>query len=226
MVSRLLSVVLMMFVASMVYCQQNPFMEDAEGHPLKWGSTYVIDGDPYFHKDYAFADLTSASGKTYKDVRIKFNLVERQLQYILDDGKEMVANTSIKKIRFPSLYTEDGVLTNVVLQSDTGFLNNPDANIYQVFDSGRVSLMKKINETFTDNQKYSEATTTRHFQRQEIDFIVDTNGEFRKLEKSKSFILELLKDKFKEVELYINKNNLKCKSFKDFRDIVQYYNSL
>ena len=30
---------------------QNPFMKDANGMPLYWGSTYRAEGSPYYHSD-------------------------------------------------------------------------------------------------------------------------------------------------------------------------------
>ena len=210
----------------LTYAQQNPFMNDANGRPLYWGSNYIADGSPYYHDSYNLAEITSTSGKVYKDVRIKLNLVDLAIQYMTEDGGEMIASTGIKSIRFPVLSTEDGPKSNVWLISSTPSINQPNAIIYQVLDSGKVSLLKKISITYRDEKKYGEAVITRHFDRKEIEYLRQANGEYVKLDKSRSFILTALSDKRERIENYITNNNIKCKSAKDFQLIVMYYNSL
>ena len=205
---------------------QNPFMKDANGMPLYWGSTYRAEGSPYYHSDYNWAEITTSNGTVYKDVRVKFNLVERKVQYLADDGTEMLATTAIRSIRFPVLIAEDGSKSNVMLISKTGSVNEANATIYEVLDSGKISLLKQVDITFRDEKKYSEAVITRHFDRKETDFLLLPNGEYKKLEKNRSFISGVMVDKLKEIDAYITSHNLKCKSTKDFQQIVNYYNSL
>ena len=95
-----------------------------------------------------------------------------------------------------------------------------------MLDSGKVSLLKKISITYRDEKKYGEAVITRHFDRKEIEYLRQANGEYVKLDKSRSFILTALSDKRERIENYITNNNIKCKSAKDFQLIVMYYNSL
>ena len=222
-------VILCFFCCLQAICfaqNQNPFMKDANGMPLYWGSTYRAEGSPYFHNEYNWAEITTANGTVYTDVRVKFNLVERKVQYMADDGTEMLATTEIRSIRFPVLIGEDGSKNSVTLISKTGIINNEDAMIYQVLDSGKISLLRKVDITFRDEKKYSEAVITRHFERKETEFLLLPNGEYKKLEKSRSFISGVMVDKLKEIDSFISSNNLKCKSTKDFQQIVNYYNSL
>ena len=113
-----------------------------------------------------------------------------------------------------------------MLISKTGSVNEANATIYEVLDSGKISLLKQVDITFRDEKKYSEAVITRHFDRKETDFLLLPNGEYKKLEKNRSFISGVMVDKLKEIDAYITSHNLKCKSTKDFQQIVNYYNSL
>ena len=225
--SRLLIICLgLCFNATSFAQQQNPFLNDANGRPLYWGSTYRQEGSPYFHNEYNWAEIVSSNGTFYKDVRIKYNVVEHKVQYIGDDGVEMLANSGIRSIRFPLLVSEDGSRVNVKLVSNTGILNEGEPIIYELLDSGKISLLKKISITYRDDKKYGEAVITRHYDRKETEFVKLANGEYKKLEKTRSFILEITADKLKEIDTYINANNIKCKSTKDFQLIISYYNSL
>ena len=79
---RKLVTFLMILLASVavINAQQNPFMNDANGRPLYWGANYVPDGTPYFHEQYNWADITTLKGTVYKDVRVKYNLLDRVVQ--------------------------------------------------------------------------------------------------------------------------------------------------
>jgi hypothetical protein len=203
-----------------------PFLKDANGRPLHWGSTYVADGSPYYYDEYIWADITVSSGKIYKDVRVKFNLIDHQLQYLADDGTEMIATTAVKSIRFTSFpVTRDSVKT-ITLISNNGVLNQPEVSIYEVLDSGKSSLLKKISVSYRDEKKYGEAVTTRHFERKENEFFILLNNEYKKVEKKNEFFLTLLHDRSKEIEDFINKNRLNCRSIKDIQQLIRYYNSL
>lgn len=204
----------------------NPFLRDANGRPLHWGSTYVADGSPYYYDEYTWADVTVSSGKIYKDVRVKFNLLDHQLQYLADDGTEMITTTAVKSIRFTSFpVTKDSVKT-ITLISNNGVLNQPEVSIYEVLDSGRASLLKKISISYRDEKKYGEAVTTRHFERKENELFILLNNEYKKLEKKREFFLTLLQDRTKEIEDFISIHQLNCRSVKDCQQVIRYYNSL
>jgi hypothetical protein len=227
MLSRLLYIFcLLISFGSFAQGRPNPFMVDGNGFPLKWGSTFVSDGSPYYHNDYNWAEITVTSGKVYKDVRVKLNLLDAQVQYLAEDGTEMVTPLPVKQVKFPYLTTADGPLRNVVLRSDTGTINGPRAIIYEVIDSGKVSLLKKISVTYRDDKKYSEAVTTRYFVKTETQYLLLPSGETKKLEKSKEFLLGTLTDKTKEVTAYIEQNKLRCKTLKECQLVISYYNTL
>jgi hypothetical protein len=212
-------------ISCIAYTQQNPFMNDANGRPLFWGSSYVADGSPYFNEEYNWAEIITLEGKVYKDIRVKFNVMDRVVQYLAEDGKEMIATLPIKSIRFPVIPSPEG-LNNTLLWNPQGALNTPAAPVYEVLDSGRISFFKKIDITYRDEKKYSEAVITRHFDRKESYYFLLPDGTMTKLDKSRSFITDLLKDKKTEVDTYIDANKIKCKTVKDMQLIIKYYNSL
>jgi hypothetical protein len=227
MLSRLLSAIcILISVECLTQGQPNPFMVDGNGFPLKWGSTYVSDGSPYYHEEYNWAEITIASGKIYKDIRVKINLLDAQVQYLAEDGTEMVTTMPVICIKFPYLSTPEGARRNVTLRSDTGTVNGPNATTYEVIDSGKVSILKKIIVTSRDEKKYNEAVTTRSFTRKETDYVLLPSGQAKKFEKSMEFLLEILNDKIKEVNAYIEKTKLRCKTFKECQSIISYYNTL
>jgi hypothetical protein len=204
----------------------NPFLNDANGRPLFWGSTFVAEGSPYYREEYNWAEITAWNGRVYKDIRVKFNMLDGEIVYLADNGVEMVATTPIMILKFPVITTENGQLLNVKFISGTNLAISKGTPLYLVLDSGKLTYLRKISVSFRDEKKYSEATTTRHFEKQETDFVLTPAGEYRKLEKSKAFLLSLMTDKQAAIETYISSNELKCKSAKDCQQVIHYYNTL
>lgn len=200
-----------------------PFVFDGKGKPLYWGASYIADGSPYFHDEYINADITSTTGIVYKNVKVKFNLSENQLQYLGQDSTEMVSETPVRSIEF-FVMTADS-LKKTKLISNTGILNSKDAIIFEVIDSGKISLLKKITINYRDETKYGSTNTTRTFIRKENEFYLLIDADYKKIIKTKSFFSQTLNDKKNEIDTFITKNNIKCKSPDDFSAIVQFYNS-
>lgn len=223
---RLYPIIIFILFFAVTARGQSPFMNDGNDRPLYWGSTYIPDGSPYFYDDYKWADVTTVSGNTYKNVRIKFNLLECQLQYLQDDGAEMISTTPVRSIYFMNVATDNGSLSNVLLQSNSGTLNKPGSVTYQMIDSGKVSLLKQIVVSYRDEKRYGEAVTTRHFDRKEAEYIQMKDAEPVKLQKSRVFVTELLKDKKQLINAYIDQHGLTCRSVKDVESIIRFYNNL
>jgi hypothetical protein len=207
------------------HAQQNPFMNDGNGRPLYIKTTYVADGSPYLFDEYNFAEITSVNGIVYRQVRVKLNMVDNQVQYMSDKGEELVASLPIKKIRFLSAVDEDQKRVSITVESFGEALNSSGSAIYEVVDSGKVMLLKKTVINTRDEKKYGEATITRHFEKVKSDYLY-INHEIKKIEKGKSFFLTALADKQKEIEAFIDNNKLKCKGTGDYKMIISYYNSI
>jgi hypothetical protein len=191
-------------------------------------TTYVAEGSPYLDEQYRLAEITGMNGKVYKNVRVRVNLVEFQVEYLTDDGTEMIATLPVQKVRFPFFTTEGTTSSNYTLQSVEGPMNGVGSTIYQLLDSGRTSLLKEIRITYKDEKKYGEATVTRIFKKKEsyFAFQLGKNTRPNKVEKNKSSLLLLLNDKQAQVSTFIDERKLKCKSEADLIAIFNYYNSL
>ena len=206
--------------------QSNPFLNDANGRPLFWGANYVSEGSPFFLEQYNFAVILLANGESYSEVKVKYNLQEHWVQYQTEDGKEMMSLSAIKKIYFGPMVLPDGVFENVTLEAVNGLLNDKKADIYQVLDSGRISWMRKLTVTYSDIQRYSEATITRQFVRTEIDYIRKPDGSLVKMEKNREFFTGLMSDHQQEINTWLDQHMISFKKTQDLLGLIRYYNSL
>jgi len=203
-----------------------PFVNGVDGRPIKWGSTYLVSGSPYYNEEYQQADITLTTGEVYKDVKVKFNVVDHELQYQSDDGTELASTMLIKKIMFTSPFGSDNIFSGICLESSVGQLNKKDGDIYAVLDSGRISLLEKIFVSWRDEKKYGEATITRVFDRKEIMYIRNQQAQLQKLEKSRSFITAYMTDKKNEIDQFVTEHNPSFKTIEGLLEVIRYYNSL
>ncbi len=206
--------------------QSNPFLNDANGRPLYWGANYVSEGSPFFLDQYNTAIILLANGETYSEVKVKYNIQEHWVQYQTEDGKEMMSLSAIKKIYFGPMVLPDGVFENVTLETVNGLLNDKKADVYQVLDSGRISWMRKLDVTYRDIQRYSEATITRQFVRTETDYIRKPDGSLVKMEKTREFITALMSDQQQEINTWLDQHVISFKKTQDLLGLIRYYNSL
>lgn len=200
----------------------NPFLNDANGRPLYLVSNYTIEGSPYFMDEYHIAQLQSVKGTLYSNVKVKFNLVDRVIQYIGADGKEMITDIPVKKMIFTDPAAGGSA---VVLESFSTALNMPGAGIYQVLDTGHIKLLKKIIMNSRDEKKYGSAGTTRIFERKEVYYFMDGSSEIKKLEKGKAAMLSLFTARRDAVAAFIEEQQLACRSEQDYRKLFHFYNS-
>jgi hypothetical protein len=223
-------VMLILGSSSASFCQSetgaSPFMNDSNGRPLYLKTNYTADGSPYLFDDYLPATLTTESGRVYKDVMIKLNLVDNEVLYRLADGKEMVSTTPIQKISMFAIGQLYSGLDSMIISGINTPLNSRGAITYIVYSSGKLTLLKKVSVTYKDMQEYGNTNTTRVFKRKESFFFMDKKGVTDQVGKSTQAVLDLFNDKRKNVEQYVNQNRLDLRNEKHLVSAFNYYNSL
>ena len=224
---RILSFVVIIMINDPLYAQSdmgaNPFFNDGNGRPLYLKTNYKSEGSPYLFEEYFPANLVTIDGRIYKNIKVKVNLLDNEIYYLLPDGKEMVSIMPIKKITFePGIKTigDSFVFTGVTLP-----INTPGAAFYQVCEEGKMTLLKQISIIYKDLQEYGNTSITRSFSRKERLFVYDNAGSLEKAEGEKA-ILELLADRKKDVQQFITTNHSNLKREKDLIALFKYYNSL
>lgn len=202
------------------------FANDVNGMPFYLKMEYKSEGSIYFTEEYISADVTVKNGTVYKDVKVKYNLLDNQLLYLATDGKEMVALSPVIRIAFTLKQLTGDSLQNVVLTGGSDILNKTGAVVFQLIDTGKVTLLRKITLTWRDDTQYGQAGFVRKFERNENEYWLILKDVYTKMERNRSFFTALLNDKADLIGHYIDKLEPKYKSLTDIRKIVQYYNSL
>ncbi len=219
------------FVFSQNFLMENisggtAFANDVNGMPFYLKMEYKSEGSIFFTEEYISADVTTLQGVVYKNVKVKYNLLDKQLLYLDTTGQEMIALSPITKIAFYMKQLTGDSLQNVVLTGGTDIINKTGAAIYQLIDTGKATLLRKITLTWRDDTQYGQAGFVRKFERNENDYWIVVNGVYSKIVRGHSYFSELFKDRTADISQYINKQKPKYKTLTDIRKIVQFYNSL
>lgn len=202
---------------------------DINGRPLYLKTEYVADGSPYLYEEYCLAEIISMNGTVYKNVKAKINLLEKQLLYMIDNGMEMIVTTPVKRIKFFNYISNGVAYPERVFESHLTALNAEGAPIYEVLaEDSAATLLKQTVVTFSDSKGYGEATITRTFKRREIYFAVipTQSNQLVKIERDKKAIVALFGSRAIDVDAYIKRTKLRCRTDNDLVEIFHFYQSL
>ncbi|MDE3249111.1 MAG: hypothetical protein KGO82_10650 [Bacteroidota bacterium] len=199
----------------------NPFLSDVNGRPLLIAANYATEGSPFFLNDYRPARIVLMDGKSYSNVKVKYNVAERLVQYLDKDGKEMIADKLVRTLELRTPETGE----NFLLESAGQALNSTGATVYQVLDSGSVRLLKKIVITSREDKPYTSASTIHVFDRKESLFYQTPGGQPQKLERNKSFVSGLFKDRYAQLVAYAENNHINFKDEQDLTLLFRYGNA-
>ncbi len=195
-------------------------LQALNGAPLTPDKVLALQGSYFFNDEFLPAILVDASGKEYKDKKIKFNLKSNIIYYTDWDGKLMQATTDIRKL----IITEADKTT--VFENFFPSIDGLDAGTYyKVIINGSAKLLLSTQFSEAEYKEFNSAVTTKR-----VDKVYQlygaANGNIKKLTKGETELLELLKDKSAEIGAFIKQNGLKCRKQSDYETVFNYYNGL
>lgn len=195
-------------------------LQALNGAPLTPDKVLELQGTYFFNDEFLPAVLVDASGKEYKDKKIKFNLKTNIIYYTDWDGKLMQATSDIRKV----IITEGDKTT--VFENFFPSIDGLDAGTYyKVLVNGPSKLLLSTQFSEGEFKEFNSAVTTKR-----VDKVYQlygaANGSIKKLTKGEAEVLDLLKDKSAELAAYIKQNSLKCRKQSDYETVFNYYNGL
>lgn len=182
----------------------------------------VVEGSPFFNEQTMLGDIILSEGKEYKNIKVRLNLLEAQVNYIDDKNIEMIASTPIKEV----------VLWDTILKIDHRFIfsdyiqssQKPEKDFYELLQSGKAELYKQHKKTILESKPYGSATFEQKI-RTELRYYVLVNARWTRVKKLKELPI-VLSDNNDEVLKFISDKKLSGDSQANFEAIIFYYNSL
>ncbi len=182
----------------------------------------VIEGSPFFNEQMMHGKIISSEGKEYKDLSMRLNLLESQVNYMGNKQVEMIATSPVKEI----------VLSDTVQKTDHHFIfseyieipDKPEKGFYELLETGKAELYKQHKKTLLESKPYGSATIEQKIQT-EIRYFTLVNGQWIRIKKMKDLTTAFYK-KNKEISKFITEKNISENSESNFESITAYYNSL
>jgi hypothetical protein len=199
----------------------NNFYKDADLAVVKDKYPPFASGSPYFIEEWSNADVELEHGETFKDVKMRLDLVENTLQYISPEGRELVASSAIKTVIF-----KDSASGNQFKFINSSFLGMKKAKGAWFLElvSGHACFYKQILKSVNEPKNYVPGGTQSSINTSE-EYFIYADSVLLPVKRIKD-VPGLLHYKFKEVDSYMNENKLSGKSEPGFIELIKYYNSL
>jgi len=216
---KLLSLLFLYFSFYNALQAQDMYFNHPNGSPLRLSNYVDIQGTPYLYDNWLKSEVTLKNGKTFKDVELRYDIVNDELLFKDAKGQVMAFTDPVMQFTFND--TKESYISNI-----SGLKGFTDKSYFQVFNEGKVKILKKRVKTITEERAYNSATTTKSFVENAQYFLVGPSGTAVPLKREEKFILSVLQDKADQLKEYIHTKKLNLKKDPDLIDIIDYYNSL
>ncbi len=100
-----------------------------------------VVGSPFFFNEYCKGSIQLLDGKIFSDLNLKINLQSQKIIVALYDGVEVEITSPVSKV---TLYGKNDLKPVVFLSGIPINGKQNERSIYQVLDSGKITLLKSI----------------------------------------------------------------------------------
>jgi len=182
----------------------------------------LVDGSPFFNEQLMRGVIITNEGKEYRNILLRLNLLESQVNYIDEKQIEMIAATPISEV-----VLWDTINNNhhrFVFSESIETADKPEKDFYELLQPGKATLYKQYKKRMMENKPYNSATIEQSI-KTDLRYFVLFSGKWIKIKKVKE-LTDLLNDKKNEMQKFIDDKKLTKDNEANFETIVAYYNSL
>ena len=182
----------------------------------------MVSGSPLFNDKMMRGMLISATGIEYRDIAMRLNLMESQVNFLNDKQVEMLVGTPIREVTLWDTVNQKNYL--FIYSDYIETKDKTEKGFYQLLQKGKACLYSYYNKTIKETRAFNAATFEQSIQT-DVTHLVLLDGQWGKINKIKN-LPSLLSDKKNEVQKYIDNNNLSGYKQEDVELVIRYYNSL
>ena len=174
-----------------------------------------IEGSPYQDIEFVKSDIYFTSGSIKRDVRVRLNLYEKNVEFLQDYELFILININhVKKIVFPD--------------KEIAFLNREGhlKGFYEINISGNnmlvSSLRVEFKEAVTASNSYNEDTKPSFQREKEKRYILMESGELIGFKNKKEFYIQFANNE--SLLSYVKQEKLNPQKFDSLVKIVNFMN--
>lgn len=217
-----------------VYSQQNTFNENLSSSSIKMfdanGKPFVnpnidIAGSPYFIDGWKYGSVTLNDNTTYSKRQLRVNFQTQQVHYLSENNVEMTLQAGAVKA---VVLLDSGKIPFMQYNFQSGFpkIDNQDETfLYKLICNGKIKMLESTRKKIIEDKNEFAGTVNKEFRAYE-DYYIYFNTEIVRLKKSQQFFLDMMSDKSKAVEKFIEADNTNFKKTDGIKKLVDYYNSI
>src|SRR5215207_14432 len=182
----------------------------------------VVEGSPFFNEQMMRGAIILSEGKEYKNILLRLNLLESQVNFLNEKEVELIASTPVREV----------VLWDTIFNNDHRFIfsdyiettDKPEKDFYELIQTGKAELFKQHKKKVLEARPYGSATFEQTIQTN-FRYYVLLNGKWIKLNKLKD-LPAAFADKKEEISKCISDKRLSGDTEKNFEAVITYYNSM
>jgi|SRR5215203_131904 len=182
----------------------------------------VVEGSPFFNEQMMRGAIILSGGKEYRNVLLRLNLLESQVNYIDEKQIEMIATTPISQV----------VLWDTINNSHYRFIfsnyiettDKPEKYFYELLQAGKAELYKQYKKNMLETKPYGSATVEQSIRTEPRYFVLIT-GKWVRVKKIKE-LTDSLSDKKNEIQKFVEDKKISKDSEANFATIIAHYNTL
>lgn len=182
----------------------------------------VVEGSPFFNEQMMPGAIILSDGREYKNILVRLNLLESQVNYLNEKKIELTASVPIREV----------VLRDTPLNNDHRFVfsdyiktnDKPEKDFYELLQTGKAELYKQYKKRILENKPYGSATIEQTIQTN-FRYYLLINGQWIKLNKIRD-LPNAFPGKRVEISKFISEKKFSGDSGANFEAVVVYYNSI
>ncbi|PRY15668.1 hypothetical protein CLV24_102292 [Pontibacter ummariensis] len=188
-----------------------------------------VKGSPYFKKEWGKASVTM-NNMVYKDVEVKYNVYDNMVLYKNQKGEPYELSAAL----IERLELQDSLTHQNYLFKRYHALGTEDRNlglklVLALYDGPKVQLVKVPEKRFVKADfkgGYSSNRRFDEFQDREEIYLLGPGTGIEKVRLNKKNLLKALPDKKKQLEAFMDSENIDAGTAEGWAKVLAYYESL
>ncbi len=190
------------------------------GRPYTTLKTERIDGSPYLFNEWKAGRVKLKNGLKYDSLQLKFDAFLNKVFYNHNDSLYEFLHEVAEFDIYPNINAQP--YTFYQLRAEKSF---KPGTFVQVLARGKITVIKYYLKEVDERKEYGSPIVLKEYRDRSSSFIL-ANGEVYPAKYSAKLLDEIITDKSREINLFINNKDLNLKKEAGFLAAVQYYNSL
>lgn len=220
------SLVLSVGFCTMIQAQENFYgtrnvLIGSVTEPTDASNGQSVEGSAYLYDDWRGGIVNTAADKSYRNINIRYNLLEDEVYFEAGEGAPSVFAQPVKEFVIPNKAGGTHLFRN-------GFniIGKYDRNtFFEVLAEGKLILLKKITKRMTDSREYGSAVTNYQWV-DVVEYFIYQDEVMVKVKKGSKAFFETLLPNQPAVSLFISEQKTSLKSEAEIIGVINYINTL